>query len=648
MILPKTVEAIFDAAKIEEVVGDFVQLKRRGVNMLGLCPFHNEKTPSFTVSPAKGIYKCFGCGEGGNAVNFIMEHEQISYPEALRYLARKYDIQIEEKETTEEYKAQQRLADSLYIINKFAQKYYENQLFGTDYGRSVGLSYFKERGFREEIIQRFGLGFSNGQHDDFAKGAANKGYDKALLQKAGLLARSGRDFFRMRVMFPIHNLSGKVVAFGGRILTNNKKQPKYLNTPETDIYNKSKRLYGIYYARKAMVKRDECYMVEGYTDVLSLHQAGIENTVASSGTSLTIGQIQLVKRYTPNMTIIYDGDAAGVKAALRGLDLVLEQDMNVKVVLLPEGEDPDSYLRKVGATAFEEYLQKEASDFVLFKTKLLTEETADDPIRRAELLKDIVQTLAKIPNSLKRSVYVRECASRMGIEEGLLHAEINKHLKNYLKNKQLEKDKKAQETPPPSDIALPDQAAVAKQKTVDITKDETDEYQERDMVRILMQFGDRDFNKEDTVAEFLLENMLDLIGEFDNPLYATIVAEYIEKLEEGETLDLDYFIQHTNPKIAELTVHLVSSPYEYSPNWVLRLDIYLNSQKMPEENHIAEAQSAILRFKLHKINRLAKRNQERIKSIKDDPQELLITLQVQQRILEMRKEVAEKLNTVIT
>ena len=647
MISPKTVEAIFDAAKIEEVVGDFVQLKRRGVNMLGLCPFHNEKTPSFTVSPAKGIYKCFGCGAGGNAVNFVMEHEQLSYPEALRYLAGKYDIHIEEKEVSEEYKAQQRLADSLYIANNFAQKYYESQLFGTDYGLSVGLGYFKERGFREEIIKRFGLGFSNGQHDDFSKNAAHKGYDKALLQKAGLLSKSGRDFFRMRVMFPIHNLSGKVIAFGGRILTNNKKQPKYLNTPETDIYNKSKSLYGIYFARKAIVKRNECYLVEGYTDVLSLHQAGIENTVASSGTSLTIGQIQLIKRYSSNITILYDGDAAGVKAALRGLDLVLEQDMNVKVVLLPQGEDPDSYLQKVGATAFEEYIQSEASDFILFKTNLLTKETANDPIRRAELLKDIVKTLAKIPDSLKRSVYVRECAARMGIGESLLHAEINKNLKNIIKNKKLEKEKKQQDAPPPSDIALPEQAAMVQSQASAIAKEETDEYQERDMVRILMQFGDREFNKESTVAEFLLENMIDLVGEFDSGLYAGIIAEYIEKLEEGELLNLDHFIQHKNEEVSKLAVHLVSTPYVYSPNWV-RLDIYLNSQKMPEENHIAEAKSIILRFKLHKINRLAQRNQEKIKNLKDDPQEMMITLQVQQRILEMRKEVALQLNTVIT
>jgi len=341
MITQKTIQTIFETVKVEDVVGDFVKLTRRGVNYIGLCPFHNEKTPSFTVSPAKNIYKCFGCGEGGNAVNFIMDLEQLSYPEALKSLAKKYNIPIEEDELTDEQAAQLQLSDSLYVVNQFAKDHFQQQLFETDYGKSVGLSYFKQRGFREEIIKKFGLGFANGGANDLMQKGISKGYEEAVLEKAGLI-KNKRDFFRNRVQFPIHNVSGKVIGFGGRILTANKKAPKYLNTPETDIYNKRKTLYGIYFARKAIVKMNECYMVEGYTDVISLHQAGIENIVASSGTSLTADQVRLVKRYAPNMTILYDGDKAGIKAALRGLDIVIEQDMNVKVVLLPEGEDPDS------------------------------------------------------------------------------------------------------------------------------------------------------------------------------------------------------------------------------------------------------------------------------------------------------------------
>lgn len=661
MIPPKTIQEIFETAKVKEVVEDFVKLTRRGINYIGLCPFHHEKTPSFTVSPAKNIYKCFGCSEGGNPVNFIMAHEQLSYPEAMRYLAKKYGIHIEEEEVSEEYKAQLQLADTLYVVSDFAQKHYQSLLFDNDYGRSVGLSYFKERGFREEVIRKFGLGFANGQTSDFTQVATKKGYELEFLKKAGLSTKYDKDFFRNRVMFPIHNLSGKVIGFGGRILTSDKKQPKYLNTPESDIYNKSKSLYGIYFARKAVVKANECYLVEGYTDVISLHQSGIENVVASSGTALTIGQIQLIKRYAPNITILYDGDAAGIKAATRGLDMVLEQGMNVKVVLLPTGEDPDSYLKKSGATAFKEYIEQNATDFILFKTRLLLEETKNDPIKRAELIADIVKTVSKIPDSLKRSVYVRECSALLGIQEQILHIEINKRLKVNITKQQAESDKASKKQqnngndlpPPPEDFGPSDldehYQEQGEKRSDNNFKKATDEYQERDILRVLINFGDRVLEKEETVAEFLLLNMLELLDEFDNVFYANIMREYMELLEADKKVNTDYFVQHQDPKIAKLTVHLLATPYEYSPGWE-KLNVFLNTQKMPEQNHIADAKSGVLRFKLKKIERLINKNHAELKELqeqKGDYTKVIKLMKVHQKLIAMRTELAAMFNTVV-
>ncbi|MCH2046636.1 MAG: DNA primase [Saprospiraceae bacterium] len=651
MISQKTIQLIFETAKIEEVVGDFVHLRPRGINRIGLCPFHNEKTPSFTVSPAKNIYKCFGCGAGGNAVNFVMDHEHLSYPEALRYLAKRYNIEIEETETSDEYKAQQRLADSLYIINEFAGKYFQRQLLETDYGRSVGLGYFKERGFREDIIRKFGLGFANGQNSDFLQAAKAQQYKLELLQKAGLLTRYGKDFFRNRVQFPIHNLSGKIVGFGGRILIADKKQPKYINTPESEIYNKSKSLYGIFFARKAIVKKKLCYMAEGYTDVLSLHQAGIENTVASSGTSLTVGQIQLVKRYTPNITFLYDGDAAGVKAALRGLELVLEQDMNVKVVLLPDGEDPDSYLRKVGATAFEEYVATNANDFILFKTQLLLGETKNDPIRRAELLKDIVKTVAKIPDALKRSVYVRECATLLKVQEQIIHTEINKLLyRNLKKHSENQEKEEALKAGPPTEVLPSKVDELPAQNTTKINKALTEEeFQEKGIVRVLMLFGGRKFSEDETVAEFVLTNMVELLEEFDNQLYADIISDCIDAFEEEKILSPEDFTQYQRQEVAQLAISFMTEPYVYSEGWE-KFNVYLNNQKMPEQNHLLDAKSTIAYFKLRKLKRLAKRNQESLLDLqkqKADFEMVMQKMRVQKRLKEMIAEMAKHTRSTI-
>ncbi|MDC0231430.1 DNA primase [Aureispira] len=675
MISQKTIQTIFETVKVEDIIEDFIKLTRRGVNYIGLCPFHNEKTPSFTVSPAKNIYKCFGCGEGGNAVNFIMNLEQMTYPEALRYLANKYNIEVEEDQMTDEQMAQIKLSDSLYVVNQFAQEHFMEQLFETDYGKGVGLSYFKQRGFREETIRKFGLGFANGGTNDMMQQALKNGYEEEVLEKAGLI-KNKRDFFRNRVQFPIHNVSGKVIGFGGRILTSNKKAPKYLNTPESDIYNKRKSLYGVYFARKDIVKQDECYMVEGYTDVISLHQAGIENVVSSSGTSLTAEQVQLVKRYAPNITILYDGDTAGVKAALRGLDIVIEQDVNVKVVLLPEGEDPDSYLKKVGTTAFKEYIKNEANDFILFKINLLLKDSEGDPIKKSEVIKDIVGSISKIPDALKRSVYIKECAQRMDMNEQLLHNEINKRLQINIQNKQKAQNRKrnrqstsdyvdpyaymSHEDQNMSDPAVNyesgnDSIGEKAGKDSSIIQKSSDLYQEIDIVRILINFGDKIIEDKTTVAEFILLDLLDLfdldlLGEFDHKICSKIVSEYLEKLKANQQVENSYFINHNDPQVAKLAVDLVAcmEEHEFSSGWE-RLNVFLNTQVLPGVNHIADAKSGILRFKLKKIERMISKNHKELKLLQSNNEDtdMLILMTVHQRLMDKRSELAKQLNTVV-
>ncbi|MBK9462896.1 MAG: DNA primase [Sphingobacteriales bacterium] len=429
MIPEKILAQILDVARIEEVIGDVVQLKKRGANYLGRCPFHDEKTPSFTVSPAKGIYKCFGCGAAGNVVKFVMENEHLSYPEAIKFVGRRYNIEVEEIEITPADRLAQQNREGLLIAAKFVANYFSHQLFDNQEGRSIGLSYFKERGFSEDIVRKFELGYALDSWDDLLTVAQTSGYSLDLLQQLGLVAeKDGRKFafFRSRVQFAIHDANGKVVAFAGRTLSKDPKKPKYINSPETEIYHKSKVLYGMHLAKKSIAQHNECLLVEGYTDVISLVQGGIENVVASAGTSLTIEQIRLIRRYTPNITILYDGDAAGIKAALRGIDLVLEEDMNVKIVLLPMPEDPDSYIRKVGKTAFEQYIHSNAKDFVLFKADLLIKEVGDDPVKRTDLIRNIVATVAVIPDNIKRQLYLQKCAELLQIDQQLLINEVNK------------------------------------------------------------------------------------------------------------------------------------------------------------------------------------------------------------------------------
>lgn len=430
MIDQGTIDRIIDVAHIVDVVSDYVTLRKRGVNFVGLCPFHTDKTPSFYVSPSKNICKCFACGEGGTAVHFIMKHEQLTYFDALRFLAKKYNIEIQERELSDDEKRMRSDRESMLIVNSFAQQHFTTLLLSHAEGRNVGLRYFIERGFREDTIKKFQLGYSLDQRDGLSKAAQSGGYRREFLEKTGLVMvrddGSAYDRFRGRVMFPIHTLSGKVVGFGGRVLKKDEKTAKYMNSPESEIYHKSNELYGIYFAKQAIVKVDRCYLVEGYTDVISMHQAGVENVVASSGTALTLGQIRLLHRFTPNITMIYDGDAAGIKAALRGIDLLLEEGMNIKILLLPDGEDPDSFARKQNSSAFIQYIEQHETDFIRFKTKLLLDDAAGDPIKRSALIIDIVRSIAIIPDTIVRSVYVRECSSMLEIDENVLFAEIKK------------------------------------------------------------------------------------------------------------------------------------------------------------------------------------------------------------------------------
>jgi len=565
MIDYNTIQRIIDTAEITEVVQDFVNLKKRGVNYLGLCPFHNEKTPSFTVSPSKGIYKCFGCGKGGNSVNFIMEHEHLGYPEALKYLARKYNIEVVEKELTAEEIQQQNERDSLLVVTKFANTYFQDKLHKNNDGRAIGLSYFKERGFREDIIEKFELGYSLDVKDAFTVAAKEQGYKIEFLETTGLtiVNENGNfDRFRGRVIFPIHGLSGNVIGFGGRILKKDAKAAKYLNSPESDIYHKSKVLYGMYFAKKSITQLDKCFLVEGYTDVISMHQSGVENVVASSGTSLTVDQIRLIKRFTPNVTIIYDGDAAGIKASLRGIDLVLEQGLNVKVLLLPEGEDPDSFSKNRSSNELTEFIEKNEEDFITFKTKLLSQDAKNDPVKKANLITDIVRSISVIPDTIIRTVYIKECSNILDIDEKILYGEINK-----IRRKNFDNEYKRTISPEENfKSAIP--------SVPSFVDDVYSEAQEKELIRLLLHYSDKtlytyqedkyDEPRKVTVAEYIISEILNDDLEFKNLIYKQIFLEYLDAVNKSESLESKHFIYHSDPQISKLAADLLSTSYTLS------------------------------------------------------------------------------------
>ncbi|MFK2274081.1 DNA primase [Bacteroides fragilis] len=584
MIDQATIDRILDAAQIVEVVSDFVTLRKRGVNYVGLCPFHNEKTPSFSVSPSKGLCKCFSCGKGGNAVHFIMEHEQMSYPEALRYLAKKYNIEIKERELTNEEKEVQSNRESMFIVNNFARDYFQNILKNHIDGHSIGLAYFRQRGFRDDIIDKFQLGFSTEGRDALAQEALRKGFKQEFLVKTGLCYETDdhklRDRFWGRVMFPVHTLSGKVVAFGGRVLsTENKKLAKYVNSPESEIYHKSNELYGIYFAKQAIVKQDRCFLVEGYTDVISMHQSGVENVVASSGTSLTPGQIRLIHRFTNNITVLYDGDMAGIKASIRGIDMLLEEGMNIKVCLLPDGDDPDSFARKHNATEFQNFIQEHETDFIRFKAQLLMEDAGKDPMKRAELINDIVRSIAVIPEAIVRDVYIKECGQLLRIEDKLLVSEVAKRreLQAEKGNKPIASNNAP--TPQPGEMPPPfppeEMEADTYQSFIPQEGKEGQEFYkyERLIIQMIVRYGEKvmcNLTDEEgnevpvTVVEYVINDLKEDELAFHNPLHRRILSEASEHIHDQEFASERFFVAHPDPKISTIATELASDRYQLS------------------------------------------------------------------------------------
>ena len=599
MIDQGTIDRIMDAAQIVDVVSQFVTLKRRGINHVGLCPFHTDKTPSFYVSPAKNICKCFACGEGGTAVHFIMKHEQLSYYEALKYLAKKYNIEIQEREFTDEQKQAYNERESLFILNDYARDYFFNTLHNHIEGKSVGLSYFKERGFREDIIEKFQLGYSLEQRDAFSQEALRNGYKEDYLVKTGLAIKSEHnnqliDRFRGRVMFPVHTLSGKVIAFGGRILKKAENTGKYVNSPESEIYHKGNELYGIFFAKQAITKADCCYLVEGYTDVISMHQAGIENVVASSGTALTNGQIRLIHRFTDNVTVIYDGDAAGIKAALRGIDLLLEDGMNIKVILLPDGEDPDSFAKKQNAESLTKYIKANEVDFIRFKTKLLLEEAGSDPIKRATLISDIVNSISIIPDNIIRTVYIKDCSILLDVDERILVQEVTKKRLAYLEKTAPQRMKEEMRAVH-NDLSQPiiHNKAIVKKTPIDKFELAILYYVVRFGMEIMLEGGEENLVTGDMPTTVIDWVKFDLQRDgfwFTNPLYTLMLEEAIERSVDETFIPARYFLAHTDAQVSKIAAELVSDRYQLSKLHTKQFGENAKKEDTPlaEEKHLGK------------------------------------------------------------
>lgn len=684
MIDKQTVDKILDAAQIVDVVSDFVTLRKRGVNYIGLCPFHDEKTGSFTVSPAKGIFKCFGCGKGGGPVHFIMEHEQLDYPGALKYLAKKYHIEVVEKELTPEEQQSQSDREAMFAVNTWAQSYFTQQMNNTADGRAIGLSYFRGRGFTDETIAKFGLGYCLDKSDAMTMAALNSGYKADFIEKCGLGSRRDNgtwyDRFRGRVIFPVHTLSGKVVAFGGRVLKKDDKTAKYVNSPESEIYHKSNELYGIYFAKQSIVKQDRCFLVEGYTDVISMHQAGITNVVASSGTSLTPGQIRLIHRFTPNITVLYDGDAAGIKASIRGIDLLLEEGMNVKVVLLPDGEDPDSYAQNNNASDFIDFIDKNQVDFIRFKIQLLLDEIGNDPIKKAGLIQDVVHSISLIPDNIVRSVYAKECATQLEIDEKVVLAEIQKILRAR-REKELVRKSNGDYTPqsyvteekhdtnpayrqegvlsysPPVLGEVPEGGGVAQLSTFD--------KEEMNILHYLVRYGgDYLFALEDgtlqTVGGFILDSLVELAGENGNVFYNPLHQRMLDAMREiGVGVSTaKYFTNHIDPdvsaKAAELLtdkytlskIHTKQDEYTGDPTNEQAKREHQNKIELQRKENLArevntvihEYKSAIILHREHEIDKKIKQAQELGKY-----DEIMDLMRQKQMIIEQKKALMKEI-----
>ena len=593
MIDQPTVERILDTAQIVDVVSDFVTLKKRGVNYVGLCPFHDDKSPSMYVSPAKGIFKCFACGKAGNAAGFVMEHEQMSWPDALRYLAKKYNIEIKEKELTDEERQTQTERESLFVVNQFARDYFQQQLQQSEEGRSIGLAYFRDRGFRDDIIEKFQLGYSPEKRDALANEALKKSYKKDYLTRTGLCFETEdhrlRDRFWGRVIFPFHTLSGKVVAFGGRVLSRETKgvAQKYVNSPESEIFTKGNNLYGLYFAKQAIMKKDRCFLVEGYTDVISMHQSGIENVVASSGTALTEAQIRLIHRFTSNITVLYDGDEAGIHAALRGTDLLLAEGMNVKVCLLPDGEDPDSFARKHNASEYQAFIEEHETDFIRFKTNLLMKDAQRDPIKRAELIGSLMESIAVIPEAIVRDIYIKECAQMLQMDDKILVSEVakrrEKHADDDAKRKEREKNRQ-QDAPSSSESApdnnfpppVPEEWNIVEPKPTEQQTTGKDnrvfEAYERMLTQMIVRYGELIMCEEETedgrkpvnVISYIAHEMAIDSLQFHHPIYQQILEEAICHQSEDGFKSEHFFTHHNNPEVNQISVNLISDRYQLS------------------------------------------------------------------------------------
>lgn len=655
MISRSTIDRIFQATLIEDVVGEFVHLKRSGSSYRGLSPFVNEKTPSFFVVPAKGIYKDFSSGKGGNAIDFLMQHEKLTYPEALRWLANRYNIEIEEESQTEEQKAEKSEREQLSVVTEFANKYFQDQMYNSEMGRAIGLSYFEARGFREDTLKKFQLGYCPDGWDKMSQAALTAGHSLTYLLKTGLTREkdgSPYDFFRGRVMFPIHNVSGKVIAFGGRTLKAEKDIAKYFNSPESDLYHKSNTLYGLHLAKNAMVKEDTCFLVEGYTDVIALHQAGVENVVASSGTSLTEGQIRLIRRFTQNITILYDGDKAGIKASFRGIDMILKEGMNVRVATFPDGDDPDSYSRKHSSEEIQLYVNENAKDFIRYKTALLLEEVGNDPIKKAGLIRGIVDSIALIPDAIKRSVFVQDCSQIMGIGESVLFLELNKSLQENLK-KGIAKSTKTEDA---STHVSGDAPAVG---TLDEPAPVTDglnaEAQERDFLRILLTYGEYEMPLEIvdeegkrqvilvSVADYLIGNLEHDFMSLHSEVYSKMLKEYLELVKENQMPNHHNFTSHAEESVRSEAVNVLTTRHTISENWKTKHGILIES----EEYIIGKAaKDCLFRMKMRHVQIAAKAVESQLE-VETDEDEIMILLAEKKRLDDVRKQLADNFGTVV-
>ena len=646
MITQQTIQEIQSRIDIYDVIGSFIKLKRRGTNYIGNCPFHNEKTPSFTVSPSKEIYKCFGCGKSGNAIGFVMDHEKFSYVEALKWLAARYNVEIEETETSPEYREQQQLADSLHIINQFAAKYFANQLTETEEGQTNALSYLKERGFNDDIIKKFQIGYCPDQRDAFSKEALKNQYSEDILKRSGLcVQRDGglADNYRGRIIFPIHNQSGKIIGFGARVIGSIDRGPKYINTPENELYVKSKILYGSYFARLTIDKNDECYLVEGYTDVTAMHQAGIENVVASGGTSLTIDQLRLIKKYTKNLTIIYDGDAAGIKAALRGLDLAIEEGLNVQLVLIPDKEDPDSYVKKVGADSFREFVNKNKKDFILFQLEVSLKEAGNDSNKKSIVVNQIAESISKLNRAedfTRQQDYINRCSALLKVDEQGLTALVNKFIreKEIKDEKRITRDKKEDEV----QLAAKETESADNNISDLLSKDEQNE---KGVMRSLLEFGLWAWDENRTVAEFIFEEvenngLEDLI---ENKILVKIFNHYKSMFNEGVNPNEKHFLYHPDQQVGELAISLFTDRYEISPNWK---DYYEGELLSRAQLYREEVESCMMYLKLKKVKRLILENQRDLETENDDDN-LIMLLQTHKHLKQLEMDLMKKIGTVI-